>query len=270
MIITKTPFRISFFGGGTDYPQWFNKHGGATIATTINKYCYVIAHESKLETILDLPSGAGLGTSSAYVVGVLRALTKLTQQEIAGYAATWESKLLEQNIGRQDQWICALGGFRLLRFGASAIDSVTLNGNAIKDYLMLFDTGQYRYAGQIVSSQLKRMAENETTLYRIKDLTEIAEVHLDKPIEFGRLLDEEWQLKKSLSADISNSFIDNGYETAKAMGAIGGKLLGAGGGGFFLLLAEPEKHKGIISALRNWQHVQFEFETEGTRIIYEG
>lgn len=271
MIITRTPFRISFLGGGTDYPQWFNEHSGAVLATTIDKYCFVGFREGKVWSSFDLPTRSGMGTSSAYTVGLLKASAKQSNKTIAQLATIIETDKLAGNIGCQDQYMCAVGGFRLLKFFPSGILDKRIDGmDWLSDYLMLFDTCHYRSAGEIVSSQLKRLDKNEAILKELQELVFTGEDYLNKRDykQFGLLLDEAWQLKKALSERVSTTDIDDIYDKAIGSGAIGGKLLGAGGGGFILFLAEPDRQKSIRDALGLYQ-VPFKFEKEGSTIIYD-
>ena len=271
MIITRTPFRISFLGGGTDYPEWFNEHGGAILATTIDKYCFVGLRRGKVWSLFDLPTRSGMGTSSAYTVGLLKTSVRDDNKMIAQLATVIERDKLEGKVGYQDQYMCAVGGFRLLNFSPSGIwDKSIEDISWFSDYLMLFDTGLYRSAGKIVVSQLERIEQNQSILSQLKDLVFIGEDCLLKKDykQFGALLDKAWELKKRLSDKVSTSDIDCIYDTAKGAGAIGGKLLGAGGGGFILFLVEPDKQEAVRKSLR-LNHIPFKFEKEGSQIIYE-
>ena len=277
MIITRTPFRISFFGGGTDYPEWFMEHGGAVLATTIDKYCYVGLRNGKTWTSNDLPSRSGMGTSSAYTVGLLKTTSFRWQPDydinktIAQLATIIERDKLNGNVGYQDQYMCAMGGFRLLKFFPTGIlDKKVENVDWLNDYLMLFDTCHYRSAGKIVASQLRRIKKNEHLLKQLYDLVFMGEKCLvDKDYKtFGNLLDFAWDLKKQLSAEVSPPDIDEIYKKAKGAGAIGGKLLGAGGGGFMLFLAEPNKQECIRGAL-GLNQIPFKFDNTGSQIIYD-
>lgn len=271
VIITRTPFRISFLGGGTDYPEWFNEHSGAVLTTTIDKYCFVGFRDGKVWSSFDLPPRSGMGTSSAYTVGLLKASAKQSNKTIAQLATIIERDKLAGNIGCQDQYICAVGGFRLLRFFPSGIlDREVKDVSWLSDYLMLFDTCHYRWAGEIVSSQLKRIDQNKDVLQRLMELVPVGEDYLIKKDykQFGLLLDEAWGLKKALSEKVSTTDIDDIYDKAIRSGAIGGKLLGAGGGGFMLFLVEPDKQESVKNALELY-HVPFKFENAGSQIIYD-
>jgi len=273
MIISKTPFRISFFGGGTDYPQWYEDNGGAVLVTSIDKYCYVMLHDGKSWKAFDLPTKSGLGTSSAYTVGLLRVCTELDKQTIAKLATTWEQDKMGGNIGSQDQYVCAVGGFHLLRFSAHGIKDISLDPklvSTLQDYLLLFDTHQYRHAGNVVAHQLEDMKKHKKIYLRMGEMPDVGLKALMEGnlMEFGSLLDESWQLKRKLSGYVSTSKIDSIYELAIKSGAIGGKLLGAGGGGFIIFFAEPSKHDKIKSALSELTYVPFKFEGKGTEVIY--
>lgn len=271
MIITRTPFRISFLGGGTDYPEWFNEHSGAVLATSIDKYCYVGLRDGKVWSSFDLPTRSGMGTSSAYTVGLLKASAKHDNKTIAQLATIIERDKLAGNIGCQDQYMCAVGGFRVLKFFPTGIlDREIKDIEWLNDYLMLFDTCHYRSAGEIVAGQLERVEQNAPILRELGQLVFSGEDSLIKKDhkEFGRLLDRAWGLKRKLSDKVSSSDIDDIYMKAIDAGAIGGKLLGAGGGGFILFLAEPDKQEHIKRAL-DLYHVPFKFESEGSKIIYD-
>ena len=277
MIISRTPLRISFFGGGTDYPQWYNEHGGAILGTTINKYCYVMLHNGKSWKTFDLPTKAGLGSSSAYTVGLLRVCTKFDKETIAKLATVWEQDKMGGNIGSQDQYLCAVGGFHLLRFSEHGIRDTTIDVDMVKpleQYLMLFDTHQYRKSGDVVAHQLEDMKQHKDIYSRLAEMPEAGVDRIwnfDDPLEFvifGQLLDEAWQLKKQLSPYVTTPAIDAIYHIAIQAGVIGGKLLGAGGGGFIIFLVEPDKQERVKKALSNLTYVPFKFETEGTKIIY--
>lgn len=271
MIITRTPFRVSFLGGGTDYPEWFMEHSGAVLAAAIDKYCYVGLRNGKIWSAFDLPSSSGMGSSSAFTVGLLKTVSQADNETIAQLATIIERDKLESRIGYQDQYICAMGGFRVVRFFPAGItDRVLKDIDWLSDYLMLFDTCRYRRAGNVVASQLDRMEENEDALKSLFEMVYIGEnLLLGKDyVGFGKLLGEAWQLKKSLSAKVSDVGIDEIYNKAIDAGAIGGKLLGAGGGGFILFVVEPDKQEVVRRALRLY-HVPFKFDKLGSQIIYD-
>ncbi len=325
MIISRTPFRISFFGGGTDYPVWYNEHGGAVLATSINKYCYItcrylppffeykyrivysrteqtrniyeIQHPSARETLNfmdidqgveihhdgDLPARTGLGSSSAFTVGLLNALYALkgkmvTKRQLALDAIHVEQDKLKENVGSQDQTTAAFGGFNKIEFGGDQqilVQPITLNSRKcqlLQDHLMLFFTGFSRIASEIAGEQIKKTPDKKKELNRMREMVEEAIGILnggDSDItDFGGLLHESWTIKRSLTDKISTPQIDDIYETAMNAGALGGKLLGAGGGGFILFFVEPEIQHEVKEKLRDLLYVPFKFENLGTQIIY--
>ncbi|KKK50150.1 hypothetical protein LCGC14_3127890, partial [marine sediment metagenome] len=170
MRISRTPFRISFFGGGTDYPEWFQEHGGAVLASSIDKYCYVGLNNGNSWASFDIPTRSGMGTSSAYTVGLLKACTDHDNKTIAQLATIIERDKLAGNIGYQDQYICAVGGFRLLRFYASGIVDEPIEPGLLNNYLLLVDTGKYRMAGKIIEEQLATIGEHEDVLDELAKL----------------------------------------------------------------------------------------------------
>jgi len=323
MIISRTPFRVSFFGGGTDYNGWFQEHNGAVLATTIDKYCYIscrylppfFEHQSRIiysiiETVKslddiqhpsvrevlrflnihegveihhdgDLPARTGLGSSSSFTVGLLNGLYALkgqmvTKERLACEAILVEQDMIKENVGCQDQTLAAYGGFNLIEFGGTnhlrvqplTIPAVKLN--LLQDHLMLFFTGFSRTASFIAKAQIKNIPQKKAELARIHEMVhEAAEVlNGNDLLKFGRLLDESWKLKRTLSDKISNARIDDLYSTAIAAGAVGGKLLGAGGGGFVLLFAEPSSQDKIRSKFKDLLEVPFKFENLGSQIIF--
>lgn len=265
VIISRTPLRISFFGGGTDYPEYFNEYGGVVLATSINKYCYVGIENGGIWSYSDLPSGSGMGTSSAFTVGLLKAFGNRDNKEIADIATVWERDKVSGNVGYQDQYLCAIGGFHRLRFYGSGIVDEPLDYGWLEPYLMLFDTGQYRRGGKVVEHQLARVEENQDILHQLKKL---ALGDYGTPLDFGAALDEAWELKKELAQDVSTPLTDTIYNTAVTSGAIGGKLLGAGGGGFIIFVAEPDKQEGVSRALK-LNRIDFKFDNTGSCVIYE-
>ena len=270
MIISRTPLRISFLGGGTDYPDWYLEHGGAVIATSIDKYCHVSLHNGNPKWTFDLPSKAGLGTSSALTVGLLRVYNpNVDKKELAQWATVWEQDKLGGNIGAQDQYTCSMGGFNLLRFSETGVRALGFQDiDWLSPYLMLFNTHLYRMAGKVVASQLKEMKRHTKVYLRMLDIVDEGKACLDRrDIDgFGDLIKESWVLKKQLSKYISNPTIDDIYTKAIKHGAIGGKLLGAGGGGFMLFVAPLEKQEKIKAELFNCEYVSFNFETKGTQV----
>ncbi len=325
MIITRTPFRISFFGGGTDYPVWYKKNGGAVLSTTINRYSYItcryvppffkykykisyskieevnnhkqIDHPAVRETLKflkfnknlsiqydnDLPAKSGLGSSSTFTVGLLNALYGLrgemvTRRQLALNAIHVEQNLIKENVGSQDQAAAAFGGFNRIEFGGAnelTVYPVTIGQNKLSDlhsHLMMFFTGFSRTASEVAAEQI-RLAPKKTSelnamkqmVYEAQEILHSKNKNLD---DFGKLLHESWQLKRSLSSQISNSAIDKIYDAGRQAGALGGKLLGAGSGGFMLFFARPEVQPRIREKLKKYLHVPFNFENSGSQIIY--
>lgn len=324
MVITRTPFRISFFGGGTDYPIWYKKMGGAVINTSIDKYCYVttrylppffdhryrirytkreernnvedIEHPSVRECLKylnfkqgvemvhtsDLPAMSGLGSSSAFTVGFLNSLYGLRNQEIdktklALEAIHVEQNLVKENVGSQDQIIAAIGGLNYITFNQAGIKVEPINISParlkdLEDRILLFFVGFVRNASEIVAEQIKNTYDKTAELKEMMALTIKAKGILSSKQnlnEFGILLDKTWQIKKKLSSKITNPYINEIYQTARAAGALGGKLLGAGSAGFMIFYADPEKHPVIKKELVNILNVPFKFENKGTQIIYK-
>jgi len=326
MIITRTPFRISFFGGGTDYPVWFENNGGAVLSTSINKYCYITCrylppffeHKhriiwSKIESVKeieeiqhpavnaalkffniqegleihhdgDLPARTGLGSSSSFSVGLLHALHALkgkiiSKRQLALEAIHLEQELLKENVGCQDQVITAFGGLNRIEFGGPqkiTVNPISLNSERLslfQDHLMLFFTGLSRYASEIAAEQIKNTSNKTVELTAMKGMVDEAIKILSGsgPLDdFGRLLDKSWKIKKTLSSQISNDHVDKIYDAALEAGALGGKLLGAGGGGFVLFFVKPELQPKVREKLKNLLYVPFKFENLGSQIIYYG
>lgn len=325
MIISRTPFRISFFGGGTDYPAFYQEHGGAVLSTTINKFCYIVCrylppffahkysikyrrieetktvaeiqHPSARECLkflnlergmeiqhnADLPAMSGLGSSSAFTVGLLHALYALkgemkTKRQLALDAIHVEQDLIKENVGSQDQTTVAFGGMNKIEFGGSQkilVYPVTLDRSkidALQDHLMLFFTGFPRNASEIAWEQIKKTPEKTKELKAMMAMVEDAiRVLNGKPEDlgdFGRLLHETWQMKHSLTPFIANSSIDDIYKAGLEAGALGGKLLGAGGGGFMLFFARPELRQKVREKLGKLLYVPFRFENLGSQIVY--
>jgi D-glycero-alpha-D-manno-heptose-7-phosphate kinase len=325
MVITKTPFRVSFFGGGTDYPAWADENGGAVLSTTINKYCYItcrylppffphnyqiryseqehtktigeIKHPSVRECLKfmkmnegiemqhnsDLPAMAGLGSSSAFTVGFLHGLYGLqgklvSKQQLATDAIHVEQDLIKENVGSQDQAAVAHGGLNKIEFGGPekvrvmplAISADKLK--ALEARLMLFFTGFSRKASDIAAEQIKNTKSKTKELHAmaamVPEAMKILNASAGNLNDFGKLLDESWKIKRGLSSQITNSHIDGMYAAARKAGAIGGKLLGAGGGGFMILFAEPEAQPSIRKKLGEFLHVPFHFERAGSQIIH--
>ncbi|HLY74275.1 MAG TPA: kinase [Planctomycetota bacterium] len=324
MIISRTPFRISFFGGGTDYPAWYREHGGAVLATSINKYCYISVRHlppffdyksrilySRIELVKsideiqhpsvraalkflkiddgveihhdgDLPARTGLGLSSTFTVGLLHALHALrsrmvTKMQLAREAIHIEHDVLSESVGAQDQVITAHGGLNRIDFFPNddfSLSPIILRRDRLvsfQNHCMLVFTGFVRTASEIAAEQIRRTPENKPSLTQMYQMVAAATDILkgDGDIgDFGRLLHENWLLKRSLSSRVSTSDIDSIYEAGRNAGALGGKVLGAGGGGFFLFFARPEEHAKIRAKLDRFLHVPFRFETLGSQIIH--
>ena len=324
MIISRTPFRISFFGGGTDYPVWYKDNEGAVLSTSIDKYCYLTCRHlppffeykhrivySKIELVKDideihhpvvkaclnhmninegialhhegdLPARTGLGSSSSFAVGLLHCLYALrgmmpTKQRLAEEATYIEQEVLKESVGCQDQIVAAYGGFNKICFyhdGTSHVEPIVLPKNQLnllQSHLMLYFTGFSRVASRVAKKQIKN------TLHKNKELTAIYQmVEEAKNIllsgndinKFGELLHETWMLKRSLTDKISTEVIDQIYDQARRAGATGGKLLGAGGGGFMVFFVRPELQPSVRARLNGLLEVQFQFEVGGSQIIF--
>lgn len=322
MIIAQTPFRMSFFGGGTDYEGFFKEHDGAVISTTFDKYCYTTIrhlprffdysneivygvmertksvdeikhpavrnimkyldmHELRVVYEADLPARSGLGTSSSFAVGLLNACYALKgkyadKKKLADDAIYIERVLCNEAGGIQDQIAASFGGFNRIDFRAegytvSPIVFSTDRQKELNKRLMLFFTGFSRFSSDIAQSQIKATRDKTAELLEMKALVDDVQrllVSGSDLSEFGRLLDYTWKLKRSITSDISNNDIDILYNKAIDAGALGGKLLGAGGGGFLLFYVEPEYQPSVRKVLEDLIYVPFEFENEGTRIMY--
>jgi D-glycero-alpha-D-manno-heptose-7-phosphate kinase len=324
MIITRTPFRISFFGGGTDYPTWFREHGGAVLGTTIDKYCYISLRElppffehrhkivySRVETVqtleeiqhpavravlgefklpvgleihhdADLPARSGLGSSSAFTVGLIGALRALegrmsSAEHLAREAIRIEQEVIGENVGSQDQVWAAYGGTNLIEFqrdGSFAVTPVIMPGPRrleLQSHLMLFFTGFSRIASEIAGKKIQNLLARERQLMAMRRMVDegLAILQDDgRPItEIGRLLHEGWTMKRELADNVSTSAIDEIYAAARAAGAIGGKLLGAGGGGFMLFFAEPDRQPAVRAALKGLVEVACRIGSPGSRVV---
>jgi len=324
MIITRTPFRISFFGGGTDYPTWYREHGGAVLSTSIDRYCYITCrllppffeHKhrivySRIENVRsndeiehpsvravlnwanvtegleihhdgDLPARSGLGSSSAFTVGLAHALygirgQMVSQDRLARDAIHIEQNLIGENVGSQDQVAAAHGGLNRIdfhrddTFDVAPIIMSTKRKHELHNHLILCFTGFSRVADAIAKSKIDNMKIRSVELASIREMVDEAisiltnnQTDID---EFGKLLDLSWKYKRSLSDRVSTPYIDEIYNVAILAGAIGGKILGAGGGGFMLLFAKPEKHAAIREALKPLVHVSFNFDDSGSRVV---
>ena len=325
MIITRTPYRLSFFGGGTDFPGWYLKNGGRVISSTINKFSYInlrylpsyfkyksviryyqreevnnfndIKHPSVKECLKfcgikkgveivhagDLPAQSGLGTSSCFTVGLLNALYALkgqiiTKKQLANESIFVEQKKIRENVGSQDQTASAFGGINKIEFGTKenvVVSPLVLKENSVvelENNLLLFFTGLSRNSSEIAKLQINNLHNNSNYLYRMMELVDESEKQMCMPKfpskEFGKLLHEQWQIKKKLSNKISNKKIDDLYDQAINHGAIGGKLLGAGNGGFILFYVEKKKKKKFLKKFNKLLHVPFRFDFTGSQIIH--
>ena len=322
MIITQTPFRMSFFGGGTDFPDFYKEHGGAVISTTFDKYCYVNVRHlprffdystelsySKIERVTDvndinhpaireamkyldmqeirltyeadLPARSGLGTSSSFAVGMLNAFYALKgkyadKRKLADDAIYLERVLCNESGGVQDQIAAAFGGLNRINFNADGyeVNPVIISPERkaqLNQNLMLFFTGFSRFSSDIQQTTEKALVDKQKQLLEMLSLVDDAEKVLTSKTdlnEFGRLLDYTWKLKRGISNRISTDSIDGLYAKGMAAGALGGKLLGAGGGGFLLFYVEPDKQEVVHKAMEELLHVPFEFENSGTRVIH--
>jgi D-glycero-alpha-D-manno-heptose-7-phosphate kinase len=324
MIISRTPFRISFFGGGTDFTEFYQQHGGAVLCTTINKYCYLSLHNlgqffdykfrasyAKTESVMnpgdfqhplvrecllhlgieqgievshvaDLPGRTGLGSSSSFTVGLLNALhtlrgERVTAEDLAREAIHVERVRVGDAGGHQDQYAAAFGGFIRVDFSATGtrVCQIALTAErlkALESHLMMFCIGVERSAENILVEQKKNTGQNLQALLEMRRMVDEAERILTcgaDLCDFGALLHESWLRKKSLSKGISNSTIDSAYEAARSAGAIGGKLLGAGGRGFLLVFAQPERHEQIRASMSGWKEISFAFSQRGSSIVFQ-
>jgi len=323
MIITQTPFRMSFFGGGTDFLGFYDEHGGAVLSTTFDKYCYVTVrhlprffeysthltyskteyvtsvdeiqhpairnamkwldmHEIRLTYESDLPARSGLGTSSSFAVGLLSAFYSLKgkyadKRRLADDAIYLERVLCREAGGIQDQIAASFGGLNRINFSRDGysvhpIIISTERKQALNDHLMLFFTGFSRFSADIQENTKTVLKDKTKQLLEMKSLVDEAEkiltdknIHLD---DFGKLLDYTWHLKKGISTAISTNSIDEQYSKAIRSGAIGGKLLGAGGGGFLLFYVPLDKQAAVREALSGQLYVPFRFENEGTKVVF--
>ncbi len=323
MIISRTPYRISFFGGGTDYPTWFQEHEGAVLATSFDKYCYLIARQlppffankyrlvySRIELVNqideiqhpaiksvlhfldrqegleihhygDLPARSGLGSSSAFTVGLLSVLRALdgqlsTKEQLARDAIYIEQTLIGESVGCQDQILTAFGGFNHVRFrrdGQFEVLPVIMDQARrewLEKHLMLFFSGISRFSDDIARNTVQNLKSRTREMQLMQQMVDQALAILQNPqtpiSDFGQLLHEAWQYKRSLSAQISTPVIDEAYQAARQAGAIGGKLLGAGGGGFMLLFVEPPNQERVRQQLKDLIYVPVRFESMGSQI----
>jgi D-glycero-alpha-D-manno-heptose-7-phosphate kinase len=324
MIISRTPYRISLFGGGTDFPAWYLRHGGSVVASSIDKYCYLtcrylppfldhryrvvwskielvkemheISHPAvravlqhldidrgmEINAVGDLPARSGMGSSSAFTVGLLNACYGLTGRMISKHDLAMESIHLEQNVlkeavGSQDQVSAAYGGLNRIDFhtnGEITVTPVTVSGDRIRElnaHLMLFYTGIARTSSEVQTKFVQNLNSKKRQLRIMKDLVDESIAILNSKADicdFGELLHEAWDVKRGFSPIVSNTEVDAIHEEALNAGAIGGKLTGAGGGGFLLLFVPPENQAAVKEALCRFVHVPFKFDFGGSQIIF--
>lgn len=323
MIITRTPFRISFFGGGTDYPDWYRIHGGSVLSTTIDKYCYISCRHlppffdhkhrivySQIEQARsnqdikhpavkaifnwacvsegleihydgDLPARSGLGSSSAFSVGLIHALYgirgRLVDKELlAKDAINVEQNIIGESVGSQDQIAAAYGGLNKIdfhrddNFSVSPLVISTERKSELQNHLMLCFTGFSRIANEVAQSKIKNFQQREKEIFAMSLMVDEAVKILTSTNisinEFGNLLNETWKYKRGLSDRVTTPEIDEIYDIAMKAGALGGKLLGAGGGGFMLIFAKPEDQQNIRDKLNSLVHVNFKFDNSGSRV----
>jgi len=322
LVMTRTPQRISFAGGGTDLSEYYSAGYGAVLSTTINKYVYVTVkrhgtvfseryrlnyHESEnveslddirneiareclrlvpvepplyISVIADLPAASGLGGSSSFAVGLLKALhamrgERVSPAQLAEEAVHIEVNVLRRPIGKQDHVAAAFGGFNCFRFNADGSLTVVPHSSALAldrlfEHFQLFWTGISRDSAEVLIEQRNNTAGRMDDLTAMRDRAELLSSLLRESLDveaFGRILDEGWRIKRSLASTISNERIDGWYDAAKAAGAVGGKLCGAGGGGFLLFVASRERHAAIRAALHDLHEVPIAFEPAGSRLI---
>lgn len=325
MIIVKTPFRISFFGGGTDLPAFSSKYGGAVIGTSINKYIYhsilkfpselfqysirfsyskvecaknidfiehkpfkeilkqyEISKDLEVNIAADLPSFSGLGSSSAFTVGLINGLCKykdlnFTKHKLATEAIRIEQDILKEKVGSQDQVFAVYGGLNRINFhknGEIKVDNININKTRLKELessLLIFFTGITRRSQSIEKKKIDNMNNIETNLKKILNMVDEGHNILSgncSLIKFGELLGKTWEEKKLLDASVSSPVIDSIYEKAIEAGAIGGKLLGAGGGGFLLLFVPQDRKQKVREKLNGYHEISFKFENHGSQVIH--
>ena len=322
MIITKTPFRMSFFGGGTDMESFFMENGGAVLSTTFDKYCYVNVrhlprffdystelsyakiervtdvndiqhpaireamkmldmHEIRLTYEADLPARSGLGTSSSFAVGMINAFYalkgKYADKKKLDAAIYLERELCKEAGGWQDQIAASYGGFNRINFNSDGYEVLPLIINPerkrqLNNNLMMFFTGFTRFSSDVQKANASNKADKVNQLKEMLALVDEAEkVLVDKQSdldEFGRLLDHTWRIKRKTGNTVSTNSIDELYDKGLKAGALGGKLLGAGGGGFLVFYVEPDKQEKVKKAMEDLLYIPFEFEDGGTRVIH--
>lgn len=326
MIISRTPYRISFFGGGTDFPDWYLKNGGKVLGTTIDKYCYISCRElppyfehkhrivySLIEDVQeiheikhpavrgileyfnvdkglevhhdgDIPARSGMGSSSSFTVGLLKCLhamngNMITKENILKEALHIEQQVLKENVGSQDQTFAAYGGFNYIEFlknGEIVVNPIIMNPesfNIFQKKFMLFFTGISRFSSEVSKEQVDNIKNDkiDEQLFKLSDIVDEAFRCLTSPKkdfrEFGILLNDAWQTKRKLSSKITTPQIDEMYERAIKAGAVGGKLLGAGGGGFIAFYVEPENQLAVREALKDYLYIPFQFDFTGSEIV---
>lgn len=323
MIITKTPFRMSFFGGGTDIEDYFKENGGAVLSTTFDKYCYVTVrhlprffdystelsyskmervtnveaiqhpairnamkmldmHEIRLTYEADLPARSGLGTSSSFAVGMLNAFYALKgkyadKKKLADEAIYLERVLCDEAGGWQDQIAASFGGFNRINFSADGYEVLPVivspeRKKQLNNNLMMFFTGFTRFSSDVQKMNAQGKENKKAQLKQMYELVDVAEKILtDKRTnldDFGRLLDVTWKLKRQTGASVSTNSIDGLYAKGIAAGALGGKLLGAGGGGFLVFYVQPDKQERVRAIMKDLMYIPFKFEDGGTRVIH--
>lgn len=324
MIITRTPFRISLFGGGTDYPKWYRDHGGAVLGMAIDKYCYIslrrlppfFAHRhrivySRIENVSeiseiehpavravlqedgvrdgleihhdgDLPARSGMGSSSSFTVGLLHALSALrgrmaTKRQLAEEAIRIEQHVIGENVGSQDQIWAAYGGLNRIDFrqdGAFTVSPLIVpraRETELLGHMMLFFTGLSRHASEIARSQIENMGRRAAQLRAMRAMVDEAQAILVNPAAdirlLGHMLNDGWMLKRELASNVSTGAIDEIYQAGCEAGAIGGKVLGAGGGGFVLFFVEPEHQPAVRERLKSLIEVTFDIDTSGSSVV---
>lgn len=326
MIISRTPYRVSFFGGGTDYPEWFRNEGGAVLSTTIDKYCYISCQRllpsfdfthrviwshmesvSSISEILhpavreglrmmgfddsvgldihhqgDLPARGGIGSSSSFSVGLINSLTALRgasidKQQLARKAMELEQEWLKETVGCQDQMAAAYGGLNAIRFatdGKISVEPVAVTPGRLAEFqanLMLFFSGASRLSSEVAGTVVQNIPQRRDQLHRIREMVDEGITILTGrgPLDsIGELLHEAWMTKRELSPAVTSQRVDDIYERARAAGALGGKLLGAGGTGFAMFYVPAERQRAVADALGDCQLTPFGFESEGSTIIY--
>ncbi len=327
MIIVRTPYRISFFGGGTDYPEWFNKYGGSVISTSIDKYSYItlkpitaifnykyriryyfreevkkidnikhpvvreclkqIKHKSGLDILHhgDIPARTGLGSSSCFSVGLIQALLsmnsiQISKRELAKKTINFEQNILKESVGSQDQIAASYGGFNKIlfksknEFNVKKINIAPKKKELLNDWCQLIFTGIERSSQKITAKKINNIKKNNSNLFKMMEICNEANELLSSKYKknfinsFADLLNKQWELKKNFEKTTTNKYIDNIFDKALKSGSIGGKILGAGGGGFLLLITDPKKQKSVADTLKLKQ-VKFKFESEGSKMIFK-